>query len=99
MKKIILMISLFAFMFLSGCTYKEGVVNASQKSSLYFTGSLKNTMVSIDNGERFSVKVSKDNQYFLTSGKHIVQVYKDKILIIHREIFLGDGIAKEIEVQ
>ena len=84
---------------MSGCGYKEGVATATQKSYLYFTGNINHTMVSVDNGEKFSIKSGKENQYSVSPGKHLVEVYKNNNLIIKREIFLSDGIAKEIEVQ
>jgi len=99
MKKIILTIGLVTTMFLSGCGSKEGVITATQKSYLYFTGNVNHTMVSVDNGEKFNIKSGKNNQYSINPGKHLVQVYKDNNLIIKREIFIGDSVAKEIEVQ
>lgn len=99
MKKILLTIGLVTSMFLSGCGYKEGVATATQKSYLYFTGNIEHTMVSIDNGEEFSIKSGQNNQYAIDPGKHLVEIYKDNSLIIKRNIFLSDGVAKEIEVQ
>jgi len=99
MRKIILTIGLVASIFLSGCGYKEGVATATQKSYLYFSGNIKHTMVSVDNGERFSIKSGKNNQYSVSPGKHLVEVYRENNLISKRNIFIGDGIAKEIEVQ
>jgi len=99
MRKIILTVGLIYSIFLSGCGYKEGVVTATQKSYLYFTGNINNTMISIDNGDKFSVDAGKNNQYSVKPGKHLVEVYRDSTLIIKRNIFISDSIAKEIEVQ
>lgn len=99
MKKTILTIGLIVLMFLSGCGYKEGVATATQKSYLYFTGNINDTMVSVDNGEKFSVQAGKNNKYSVKPGKHLVEVYRDNTLIIKRNIFISDGIAKEIEVR
>ncbi len=99
MKKTILTIGLIASIFLSGCSYKEGVSTATQKSYLYFTGNTHDTTVSVDNGEKFSVQAGKNNQYSIKPGKHLVEVYRNNTLIIKREIFISDSIAKEIEVQ
>ena len=99
MKKIILTVGLIALIFLSGCGYKEGVVTATQKSYLYFTGNTNDTVVSVDNGEKFTIQNGTNNQYSVKPGKHLVEVYKDNRLIIKREIFISDGIAKEIEVK
>ena len=99
MKKIILTVGLIASIFLSGCGYKEGVVTATQKSYLYFTGNTNDTVVSVDNGEKFTIQNGTNNQYSVKPGKHLVEVYKDNRLIIKREIFISDGISKEIEVK
>ena len=86
---------------MSGCGYKEGVKSEAARSYLYFTGFSKeanNISVSIDKGERFSVISGEQNHYAIKPGKHRVEVYRDDALVVEREIYLGDGIAKEIEV-
>jgi len=99
MKKIILLIALLTFASFSGCGYKEGVSTAAAKSYLYFTGHTDDALVSIDKGTRFSVDNGKNNQYAINPGKHIIEIYKNDSLVIKREIFVSDGISKEIEIQ
>ncbi|WP_324170872.1 hypothetical protein [Sulfurimonas sp.] len=99
MRKIILTIGLIASIFLSGCGYKEGVATATKKSYLYFTGNINDTMISVDNGDKFSVQAGKNYKYSVKPGKHLVEIYRNNILIIKRNIFISDGISKEIEVQ
>lgn len=99
MKKIILALGLFIFLAFSGCGYKEGSITGAQKSYLFFTGDTKNILVSIDGGERFSVESTQNNQYSLKPGKHLVEVFRDEKIVLKREIYLGDDIAKEIEVR
>ena len=99
MKKILLITGLIGAIFLSGCGYKEGVVSATQKSYLFFTGNTNDTAVSVDNGGKFNIEAGTNNQYAIKPGKHLVEVYKDNRLIIKREIFISDGISKEIEVK
>ena len=99
MKKLILIIGLLTVFLFSGCGYKEGVATATQKSYLYFSGNTLDAQVSIDGGERFSVKTGQNNQYSLKPGKHLIEVYRNDAIVVQREIYLGDGIAKEIEVQ
>lgn len=84
---------------LSGCGYKEGVVTPEKKSYLYFTGDLKNVKVVVDNNEGFSVESGANNRYKINSGKHKVTIYRGDKVIVNREIFVGDGVEKEIEVQ
>lgn len=99
MKKSITFIGILILLLLSGCGYKEGVVSATQKSYLYFTGDTKDTQVSIDQGAKFSVINGKNNQYSLKPGKHMVEVYKNGSIVVKRNIFISDGISKEIEVK
>lgn len=98
MKSILLTISLIALIF-SGCGYKEGVKTSSEKSYLYFSGDTKNAMVSIDEGDNFSIKAGQNNQYSIKPGKHLIKIYKNGELIVKRKIYVGDGISKEIEVK
>ena len=97
MKQIILVVSM-TLLFLSGCGYKEGVSNTAQKSYLYFSGDTINTLVSIDGGEKFSVKPGENNQYSIKPGKHLIEVYRNGSATLKRTIYIADGIAKEIEV-
>lgn len=98
MKTITITLITLLLTFFAGCGYKEGVVTEDTKSYLYFTGELDDVTVSIDNSEEFEVKEGRDNRYKLKPGKHLIEVYRDGTKIIQREIFLGNGIAKEIEV-
>lgn len=99
MKYLLSIISLVLLLGISGCGYKEGVSTSAQESYLYFSGNTSNIEVSIDSGEQFSVKAGQTNQYGVKPGKHLLEVFRDGKIIIKREVFLGDGIAKEIEVQ
>jgi hypothetical protein len=102
MRYILLTFITLGFLSFSACGYKEGVATASAKSYFYFTGfnsTDKSVKVSIDGGEKFSVEPSRDNQYAVKPGKHLIEVYKDGVLKVQREVYVGDGIAKEIEVR
>lgn len=96
--KYFIIIALISTLYLSGCGYKEGVSAGDQKSFLYFTGNSKDVSVSVDDGEKFSVKSGRDNQYKVKPGKHTIRVYRGEKLIVHRELYLGDEIAKEINL-
>lgn len=98
MKVITVILMAFALFFV-GCGSKEGVRSEAHKSYLYFTGNTSGAVVSIDKGEGFSVKSGKNNQYATKPGKRLIEVSRDGVLIIKREVYLGDGIAKEIEVK
>jgi len=96
--KLILSIIALAVLF-TGCGYKEGVVSTSAKAYIYFSGDVTSAVVSIDEGADFSVQSGKNNQYAIKPGKHIIKVYKNGELKVKREIYVGDGISKEIEVK
>ncbi len=98
MKNILIIASLFTLFTLYGCGYKQSVTTGGQKSYLYFTGNSENVLVSVDDGAKFSVKSGKDNQYKIKPGKHLIKVYSGNKIIVKREIYVGDGIAKEIEL-
>ena len=99
MKYILSIISLALLLGFSGCGYKEGVATAAQKSYIYFSGNTSDIEVSIDGGEKFNVKPGQTNQYGVKPGKHVVEVYRDGAVVVKREVFVSDSIAKEIEVQ
>ncbi len=99
MKYILSIISLALLLGFSGCGYKEGVATAAQKSYIYFSGNTNNIKVSIDSGEKFDVKSGETDQYGVKPGKHIVEVYRNGAVVVKREVFISDGIAKEIEIQ
>jgi len=82
-----------------GCGYKEGVSTNAQASYLYFSGKTDGVNVSIDGGEMFSVKSGIDNQYKIKPGKHSIQVYQSGEIVVDRQVYVGNGVSKEIEVQ
>lgn len=99
MKKLILFLGILLTFSFTGCGYKEGVKTSSAKAHLYFTGNTENVVVSVDGSEKFNVKSGADNLYNITPGKHIIEVYRGDTLVVKREIFISDGISKEIEVR
>lgn len=99
MKYLLSIVALLLLMSLSGCGYKEGVATGDKKSYLYFSGNVSDVKVSVDGAPQFDVKSGRDNQYEVKPGKHVVTVYRNNEIIVNREIYLGDGIAKEMDVK
>ena len=99
MKKTLVIITTATLLLFSGCGYKEGVKTDAQKAYLYFTGPVEGAQVSIDSGASFEVQAGPNNRYEIEPGKHRLEVLKEGRVIIERTIFVGDGVAKEIEVQ
>lgn len=83
---------------LTGCGYKEGVSTSAPQAYLYFTGPTEGVLVSIDEGDSFPIQAGINNQYTIEPGKHTVKIYRSGTLIIDRNIYVGNGISKEIEV-
>ena len=98
MKKIAIIIGIVFTLTFVGCGYKEGVRTEATKAHFYFTGNTQGVVVSVDGGERFHIESGRDNLYNIAPGKHTVEVYRGDTLIVKREIFVSDGVAKEIEV-
>ncbi len=91
------MVSLMALT--SGCGYKEGVKTQERTAYLYFTGNAKGAEVSIDDTMTFTVeKTGVNEQYKVAPGKHIIIVTQDGAIVVKRELLLGDGIAREINI-
>ena len=99
MKYSLVFATFIAMIGITGCGYKEGVVTPEQKSYLYFTGNVTDVKVSVDNGEGFLVEEGRNHQYQLNAGKHTVKIYRGNEMIINRDVFVSDGVSKEIEVQ
>ncbi|MBN2896384.1 MAG: hypothetical protein JXK05_10910 [Campylobacterales bacterium] len=89
---------LTALLLLAGCGYKEGVVSGDAKAYLFFSGNVKGATVVVDDSEPFVIEAGRDHRYRVSTGKHRVKVIRDGVVIIERELYLGDGIAKEIAV-
>jgi len=87
---------------LSSCGYKEGVVQPGDKSYLVFTGNTQNIQIIIDSNDPFSAQTSVDNesvtQYQISPGKHMIVIKRDNEIVVQREILVGNGMIKEIQV-
>lgn len=99
MKSLLFVIS--SFFILTGCGYHEETITTTQKSYIYFSGNTKKIEVSIDNGDKFAIKTDNEKRYRydLEPGKHLIHAYRNGIVVLKREIYIGDGISKEIEVK
>lgn len=93
-----IMIAIAALLLFAGCGYKEGAATGEKAAYLYFSGNTENVTVSVDSGRQFGVEPGRDNRYRIAPGKHDVRVFRNGTLIVDREIYVGDGVAKEIGV-
>lgn len=104
MKKLILILILFAI-FCSGCGLTERVVEKEQKSMLWFTGRTNGATAYIDDGAPIELKSPlyderSDKKYYyeVKPGKHKIIVKVDGAIVVERNVLLGNGIVKEIEI-
>ncbi len=105
---------LLTMLTLGGCGHREGVTIAEPGAYLAFGGSTAGAMVKIDEdvsfilGEGKGATIHSDTgqketrlaqtHYRVSPGKHRIQVIKNGIIVVDREILLGDGITREISV-
>jgi hypothetical protein len=81
-----------------GCGYKEGVSTGEREAFLYFSGNTEGVKVSVDGGDAFAVEPGRDHQYKIRPGKHTILVYDGDSVIVERDVYVGDGVSKEIGV-
>ena len=91
-------IGVLIFLLMSACGYKEGISVSKQSSYLYFTGDTGSVTVSIDGGERFGVQPGRDHLYEIQPGTHSVRIYRGSSIVVERQIYISDGVSKEIGV-
>lgn len=80
-------------------TYSSGQTTAEPVSYLYFSGNITGAEVSIDDAPSFMVtKAGPKQQYKVTPGKHTIVVTKQGKVVVQRNVLLGDGHEKEINI-
>ncbi len=92
--------------FLSGCGYREGTLQKSDKSYLWFTGNTENAVVFMDNKEFVRLDVNADRRdqidvpihYQIEPGKHEIRIERDGKVILNRVMILGSQMTREVEV-
>lgn len=103
---------LIFLIFCGGCGLTEGVVQKEPQSFLWFTGDTTNALVYIDDlapiilnelssnsaNESENSTKSRKIHYGIAPGKHTIIVKKAGNEVVNRNILLGDGITKEIEI-
>lgn len=80
-------------------TYSSGQTTAEPVSYLYFSGNITGAEVSIDGAPAFSVtKAGPKQQYKVIPGKHTITITKQGKIVVQRNVLLGDGLEKEINI-
>lgn len=87
---------------LSSCGYKEGVIQPGDKSYLVFTGNTKDIQITIDNNLPILVQTDVENRsvthYQTSPGKHMIVIRRGSETVLQREVLIGNGMTKEIQV-
>ena len=80
-------------------TYSSGQTTTEPVSYLYFSGNIASAEVSIDGAPSFTVtKAGPKQQYKVTPGKHTIVITKQGNVVVQRNVLLGDGHEKEINI-
>ena len=79
---------------------KEGVVQKEPTSFLWFTGNTQNAIVYIDDLAPITLneQIGSQVHYKISPGKHIIIVKKSGKEVVNRNVLLGNGITKEIQI-
>ena len=90
-------------MSLTACGYKEGIIQTSSNSYLKFTGNTHDAFATIDDSDPFSIQSASDNgkitHYQVSPGKHKIIVKRNNNVVLNREVLIGKGMTKEINVK
>ena len=100
MKKLV-MVTLLVFWTLSllVCGHREGVETTDRKSFLYFTGYTEHVVIMIDNVPLDpKVTMTAKDRFQIQPGEHLVEVRHKGRALVRRQIYVGDGVAKEIHI-
>lgn len=93
---------LFVLVLCAGCGLKEGVVQKDPKSYFWFTGNTANAIVYIDDLDPIILNKNAEKRdkihYEISPGKHRVIVRKSGEEVVNRNVLLGNGIIKEIQI-
>jgi hypothetical protein len=102
----LIVLGMFLTILCQGCGLTESVVEKERKSYVAFTGNIEGAVVYIDNLAPITLnQSSKDNtekvkkiNYEISPGKHKIIVKKAGSEVVNRDLLLGNGIVKEIEI-
>ena len=99
---------------LTSCGYREGVTVADPAAYLAFGGNTSGAIAKVDEnvtfplGEGRGSNIQSDTgskevnlagtHYKITPGKHRIQVLKNGVIVVDRELLIGDGTTREISV-
>ncbi len=97
----IIYLGLALLMLCGGCGLHEGVVLKESKSTLWFTGNTQDALVYIDDLAPISLNNSSGSNpvhYKISPGRHSIVVKKSGKEVVNRNVLLGSGITKEIQI-
>jgi hypothetical protein len=89
---------------ITGCGYREGVIQKDPIAYLWFTGNIEQALISLDDKEPFSLSRAEGTQegsltyYQVPPGKHRIVVKKGSEVVVDRIFIVADGTIKEIQI-
>ncbi|HCC55205.1 MAG TPA: hypothetical protein DEQ20_09845 [Desulfobulbaceae bacterium] len=99
---------------LTSCGFREGVTVADPAAYLAFGGNTTGAVVTIDRGVSFALDEGRgttiesdsgekeknlaETHYKITPGKHRIQVMRNGVIVVDRELLIGDGTTRGISV-
>lgn len=111
MKKwVVLIVAVVAVFVSASCGYQEGIRQPDRQSYIWFSGETKDAVAIIDDNEPFKVehpssldsetweKESGRTLYKVKPGKHEIVVKKDGQIVVHRNLIIGAGATREVQV-
>jgi hypothetical protein len=92
------LILLVSVILLSSCGgYNSGVLEKESAGYIKFLGNVTNASVEIDQSPQFNINPETD-LYKISSGKHVVKVYKNNKLVVERIVIIQSQNTFEVEV-
>lgn len=76
---------------LAGCALQTGTITRAPTASFSFVGVVEGAVVTIDNGAPVTLTGSKRGGIVPTlPGRHQVRVSRDGVILVDREVLVGD---------
>jgi hypothetical protein len=111
-KRVLSVLVLAALLGLWGCGYREGVVQPSPKSFVWFSGNTAGAVAYIGDIQPFALKGPGESDqpasdrrspggatlHQIQPGKYNIVVKKGDRVVVNRTVILGEGMTTEIEV-
>lgn len=97
MRRLLCIFSLLTLVFMTSCGYHEGITSPADESYLTFTGNTEGAVVFVEGHQPFQVEPG-NKAFRVTPGKKHIRVEKNGLVVVERDILLGDQQTREVEI-